>query len=140
MEWIASNYFYHFFTFANSMEPCGTPRHSMSRQASDYLPLIFQCTVEPVNSDHMSVNRGGRYIQVVPQYRTNVMLEAPAGAFSITFDLYKAIHIIKSCISMVAPNRFHCMYPFDKRSMFKSVRIGMDRNGSDRIGIGKMSI
>ena len=62
-------------------------RSKSSRQAEIY------GAVKPVNSDHMSVNKGGLYRQVVTQYRAKVMLKAPVGAeraFGITFDLYKA--------------------------------------------------
>ena len=48
-------------------------------------------TVEPVNSGHWSNYKGGRYRQVMTQYRSKVMLKAPTGAFSITFDLYYAV-------------------------------------------------
>ena len=51
---------------------------------------IQKHTVKTVNSDHMTVNRGGCYRHVVTQYRSKVMLKALVGAFSITFELYKA--------------------------------------------------
>ena len=70
---------------------------------SNTFDLYKATTVEPVNSDHMSVTRGICYKQVVAQFRSKVMLKAPTGAFSITFDLYKTT---KYHLSMVAKTGF----------------------------------
>ena len=55
---------------------------------------LFYYTVEPVNSDHMLVNRGGRYRPVVAQYRSKVMLKAPVGSsgFIAYFSKISAKH------------------------------------------------
>ena len=42
-EWIASNCFITFITFANSLKPGETPSNSASHQASDYLPPLLEC-------------------------------------------------------------------------------------------------
>ena len=71
-------------SFANKLYPY------LSSESFDLGMLYFAYTVEPVNNDHMTVNKCGRYRQVVTQYRSKVILKAPTGAFSITLDLYKA--------------------------------------------------